>query len=566
MAQTIAFIIPRYGTDFAGGAETLVRRLAEALHQAGYPVEVLTTCTNSLENDWNNTYQPGTTTINGVQVHRFPTDIVDTHIYCQLLNKLDRCHKLSYRDEQLFLRTSINSKELYSYLQDNLERYRCCIFAPYMFGTTYYAAQLARGKAIHIPCLHDEDFARFSAFREMLEEARGIIFNTPEEEQLARQLRVVNPFTAVVGSVFDTPQQGNAQRFRLERNLGDDPFLLYTGRFEGYKLESLVDHFLRYKCERSTNLRLILTGHGSFPIPQHDDIINLNFYSGNMDDLRAAALAMVLLSKKESFSLSIMESWQQGRPVIVHRDCPVTYGHTERSGGGWAIASYEEFAQVLDTILTSPELADRRGSAGQRYVAQEYSRETVLHRFHEAIDRFTAPRTLYQELSQRGVRRALEFTSERYEERLRDLIDQALHEADMVNVHIAQAHELYRTAKISRPDYRVTSGLPLIGRLIAWIRVQLTSHLREPYIDPIFQQQEQFNLVLQKQFVELTRRFSRLQGMLDKQFELLAGKARRAQIDELEARIAQLEQQIETLQTALLEFQQREKSRILQED
>ncbi|HYN88798.1 MAG TPA: hypothetical protein VER55_09720, partial [Ardenticatenaceae bacterium] len=33
----------------------------------------------------------------------------------------------------------------------------------------------------------------------------------------------------------------------------------------------------------------------------------------------------------------------------------------------------------------------------------------------------------------------------------------------------------------------------LLGRLIAWVRRTLTSHLREPYVDPMFERQAAFN-------------------------------------------------------------------------
>ena len=42
-------------------------------------------------------------------------------------------------------------------------------------------------------------------------------------------------------------------------------------------------------------------------------------------------------------------------------------------------------------------------------------------------------------------------------------------------------------------DYVIHSKIPLIGGLIAWIRRNLTSHLREPYVDPILERQVAFN-------------------------------------------------------------------------
>src|SRR5262249_17097725 len=158
--------------------------------------------------------------------------------------------------------------------------------------------------------------------------------------------------------------------------------------------------------------------------PAHPDIIVLGFLPAEqVNDAFAAAAALIQLSIHESFSLVLMESWLQTRPVIVHADCAVTRGHVERGGGGWAIGDYEQFPAALDEILTTPALADQRGAAGYTYVQAEYSWETILHKFHTAVDQLMAPRSLYQTLSQRGRRRAMEFTEQRYEERLHEVLD-----------------------------------------------------------------------------------------------------------------------------------------------
>jgi hypothetical protein len=271
-------------------------------------------------------------------------------------------------------------------------------------------------------------------------------------------------------------------------------------------------------------------------------VLDLGFFRpGTMNGALAAASALVQLSIHESFSLVIMESWLQRRPAIVHADCAVTRGHVERSGGGWAVGGYAEFAAALDAILAAPELADQRGAAGHTYVRREYSWEAVLHKFHEAVDQLMAPRSLYQTLSQRGRRRALEFTEERYAERLRTIVDQVTRPAAAAGAYAALLEPLRALARISRPDYRVRSRLPLIGRLVEKTRAQLTAHLREPYLDPILEQQEQFNLAIQAQLAELTQLVWRLDQQAAAR-ELI--REQQAQIAELQARVAALEAQL----------------------
>lgn len=56
--------------------------------------------------------------------------------------------------------------------------------------------------------------------------------------------------------------------------------------------------------------------------------------------------------------------------------------------------------------------------------------------------------------------------------------------------------ELESRAKITKDSYVVHSDKPIIGPLIISARKALTSHLREPYIEPIFKRQEKFNLLV----------------------------------------------------------------------
>jgi hypothetical protein len=220
----------------------------------------------------------------------------------------------------------------------------------------------------------------------------------------------------------------------------------------------------------------------------------------------------------------------------------VTRGHIERSGGGWAIDGYEQFAAALDAILGAPALADQRGAAGQNYVRTDYSWETVLHKFHTAVDQIMAPRSLYQTLSQRGRRRALEFTEERYEERLHAILDQATQPAAAAGAYAALLEPLRDLARVARPGYRVQSRLPVVGRMVEKIRFHMTSHLREPYLDPIVAQQEQFNLAIQAQLGQLSQLIWRLEQQAATR-EII--REQQAAIAELRTRVAALEAKLQ---------------------
>jgi glycosyltransferase involved in cell wall biosynthesis len=54
--------------------------------------------------------------------------------------------------------------------------------------------------------------------------------------------------------------------------------------------------------------------------------------------------------------------------------------------------------------------------------------------------------------------------------------------------------QLKAMATVTLRDYEVRSPTPIFGPFIAWVRRNLTSHLRKPYLDPTLDRQEAFNL------------------------------------------------------------------------
>jgi hypothetical protein len=388
-----------------------------------------------------------------------------------------------------------------------------------------------------LPCLHDEPYAYFSIYREVLEQARGVLFNADAEQRFAiERVGMINASTAVVGYGFDpkTPP-GDSAAFRERYGLPPELFL-YSGRLEGGKnVPLLLDYFTRYKAERPGPLTLALAGKGDVVPPIRSDIVELGyFYDEQLRDAYAAAQLLCQPSVNESFSIVIMESWLQGTPVLVHGDCAVTREHVERSGGGWAFRSYEEFRDALDVVFGDRVVSETRGHAGRAYVMREYSWDAAITRLLAALADFTRPVGLYQQLSHRGVRRALEFSRERYEEHLAKVITRAEDDLEQGLVR-SQVGALRDAARIAMPDYQVRSSVPLIGRLIVWLRRTLTSHLREPYLDPIIAKQEAYNTKILDLLLPALERSQHTQQRLERQIRLLEQQIRELRADEREA-------------------------------
>ena len=83
--------------------------------------------------------------------------------------------------------------------------------------------------------------------------------------------------------------------------------------------------------------------------------------------------------------------------------------------------------------------------------------------------------------------------------------------AQQVATLTARVETLERQADVMLRGYQVRSHVPFIGPLIAWVRRNLTSHLREPYVDPSLERQ----VALNRELVVVLRAMLRLQTDLE---------------------------------------------------
>jgi glycosyltransferase involved in cell wall biosynthesis len=380
----VAIAVPRYGPDVLGGAEVQARGFAEEAVRQGWGVEVWTTCARS-HYTWKNVYRPGQERCQDVLVRRFPVTDWDPDLQAELNLRIASRGVLSAADQYRWLESGMHSTPLYGHAVRHAGEFDVIVALPYAMPLTHYVAWTVSKRAVIWPCLHDEPYAYLEPVRLLLESVWGVMFNSPEESDLAlRHLEIQPARCAVLGEGVTPSPSTFFDQAETQTN-----HLLYVGRLEAGKNLSLLYEYVRRCFAEGKNIHLVVLGGGPLEPPSHPAFEYRGFVSEEEKALAcASALALCQPSLNESFSLTIMESWLAARPVLVHGECAVTRGHVERSRGGLWFHTYEEFVGAVEWLQANPTLASRMGENGRRYVSSNYSWKAVVDRFERLVLRW----------------------------------------------------------------------------------------------------------------------------------------------------------------------------------
>jgi glycosyltransferase involved in cell wall biosynthesis len=386
--ERLGFVPVRFGDDVVGGAEMLIRELADGLAERGWGVDVLTGCTRDHFREVN-AYEPGEHTLtNGARLLRFPSVASTTRANRVLGNRwLDRGKQLDTTTAYRWLNDDVRIPGLFEYLVDHAHEYRALVFAPYLYWSTVAGAVVAPERTVIVPCLHDEPTARLPVYERMFRDVRGLWFLTEPEAALARALRRDLAQSAVIGSGVAAPPSYAPERFRKRFGI-DGPFVLYAGRRESAKaFGELVDWFVRAVERDGSSLTLVVAGPGAVHLPDaaRTHVLDVGVLStADRDDGMAAAAAVVQPSPYESFSRTTMEAWLAGTWVIANGASAVSRWHCERSGAGTVYRTEAEFARALADVAAGTVAG--RAARGRTYVLREYTWPVVLDRVEALLD------------------------------------------------------------------------------------------------------------------------------------------------------------------------------------
>ena len=388
MKKKIAIINQRYGLEVNGGSELYSRQIAEKLI-AKYDVEVLTSCAVEYVK-WSNYYKEGVEQINGVTVRRFKTlHEREPKVFSALDSMmLSNPHIEEEISEQWIEHMGPYCPELVEYVDKHQDEYEAIIVVTYLYYTAVKSIVRIKNKAIFIPTAHQEPFIHFDMYKKVFGAADAYVFLTDEEKDLVHSIfHNENVPYEVMGVGVEVPEVVDSERFKKKYNL--DNYLIYVGRIdEGKDCPRLFKYFLEYKRRVKSDLKLVLMGKAVCDIPKSPDIISLGFVSeeDKFDGIKGAK-ALILPSKFESLSISVLEAMTLSVPVIVNGICDVLKGHCVKSNGGLYYKNYFEFEGCINYMMEHPEEYAIMCKNARKYVEDYFQWDDIMKKFDRIIER-----------------------------------------------------------------------------------------------------------------------------------------------------------------------------------
>jgi glycosyltransferase involved in cell wall biosynthesis len=379
----LAFVTPRYGTEVIGGAEAAARMLAERLcRRPGWEVEVLTSCAMD-HLTWENTEPAGTSSVNGVTVHRFPTASQRQLDYFDLDAKI-RLAPSAVGLAEARRWVALNGP-MCPGLVDAVAGTDADVVAcyPYLFATTVDGIAVSPVPTVLHPAAHDEPALYLSAFRQSFRHVDGFVYHTRAERDLMEYAFGNGAKPQIVLGLGVNDPAGGGRRGGELLGLGERPYLCYLGRVDEHKgCGMLAEYFIRYKERHPGDLALALVGPVSDKAPDHPDIVVTGTVSeADKWDILGGAEVMVNPSAYESFSLVLLEAWSLEVPVLVNASCAATVEHCERSGGGLWFESFRSFEVTVERLVGDEELRRRLAEAGRQYTERYYRWPSIIDRY-----------------------------------------------------------------------------------------------------------------------------------------------------------------------------------------
>ncbi len=414
----VAVVLSRLSEICVSGADRSLQRVVSALVAKGFLVDVYSsdrgkpTCWKKQE-------------LEKIQIFRFPQEPGDqANLPAVLAEIQETTGAVPSEVQTAFLNSLPNTPELIEALDNRSHEYIAIFVGPYLSRQTFEVAGICPEKTILLPCFHDEPQARLEIWHQAYQRLGGYLYHSEQEKLLAEaEFGFNHPNSIVLGTWLAPPPNCRA------KNLVNEKYLVYCGRMlEEKNVPLLVEYAKRYNACYPGRWKFVFAGEGDYPLPQESWLVSLGVVSEEEKNaLLMNADAVVTLSVQESLSLLTLESWQQGTPVIAHRDCEVIASHLRDCGGGALVGDYPDFEAKLNDLWGNPNQWEEAGERGRNYVQEHYgNRDKFAGALQEAIKNLDA--YLYPLLQKKCLARGKRFSRERWQETFGEVVENLLHQ------------------------------------------------------------------------------------------------------------------------------------------
>ena len=316
--------------------------------------------------------------------------------------------------------------------------------------------------------------------------------------------------------------------------------ILFVGRIAGNKRVDLLIEALSLVHKEVPDAALLLVGDNSSNSTFRElttqyqrridelDLSGAVHFAGRVDDLPShycLADIYVSASLHEGFGIPLLEAMASGVPVVASN----ATAHPWVVGDAGLLTKADDAADLATQIL--------------RVLGGGTLRETLIAKGLERVKSFStdAYRAGWNEI----VEEAEALLPKQETPRARTLSSRRNSTpASSDDILYGDLEQLETTANVVKRGYIIKSGIPIVGPLVAWIRRNLTSHLREPYLDPMMQKQEEFNWQAVQTIRQLTEQLGDLQKNADGSGASVPAEER---LSKIEQQLVALAEQIESL-------------------
>lgn len=312
------------------------------------------------------------------------------------------------------------------------------------------------------------------------------------------RIRVV-PFGLPLDHLQTPPTPTQLEALRARWGVQGKRVVLFIGRVAGNKRIDLAVSAVARLVALDPQVHLLVVGNKDGNPAERElaanlvaqaeqlGIANQVTLTGRVDQVEPyyhLADVLVLPSLHEGFGVPLVEAMAVGLPTVASASCALPWvldaeaGEEQAAGLLFAPGDDADLARQIGRIWQEPGL--RAG------------------------------------LIERGKARAARFSPAQFAANMRAVLAEVATLAQSPTP--AEQHpmgQLYQQADVALRNYKVRSGVPLVGRLIEWVRRNSTTHVKEAYLDPMIEQQVNFNRQVADEILHLQGEVRRLQAEID---------------------------------------------------